>query len=152
MALTTMSSWSFRSSLQTAKVRTGSPLPPLALLFKCTVLTRADLRHQRLLDAAHSWTSSADICFSRQHGPERKHAKVSTESQLSRSAPSLSSDLLIEASQGIHPKVVQGRLGHSNFGITIDTYSHVSPSMGTATAVSFADGLNSAKPQPELVQ
>ena len=29
--------------------------------------------------------------------------------------------------QGIHPKVVQERLGHSTIGITLDIYSHVSP-------------------------
>jgi len=27
--------------------------------------------------------------------------------------------------RGIHPKVVQERLGHANIGITLDTYSHV---------------------------
>jgi integrase len=27
--------------------------------------------------------------------------------------------------KGIHPKVVQERLGHANIGITLDTYSHV---------------------------
>ncbi|MEI6805748.1 MAG: site-specific integrase [Myxococcaceae bacterium] len=32
-------------------------------------------------------------------------------------------------SQGIHPKVVQERLGHAQIGITLDTYSHVLPSM-----------------------
>jgi integrase len=26
---------------------------------------------------------------------------------------------------GVHPKVVQERLGHANIGITLDTYSHV---------------------------
>ena len=31
--------------------------------------------------------------------------------------------------QGIHPKVVQERLGHSNISLTLDTYSHVLPSM-----------------------
>jgi len=29
--------------------------------------------------------------------------------------------------QGIHPKIVQERLGHANIAITLDTYSHVSP-------------------------
>ncbi len=28
-------------------------------------------------------------------------------------------------SAGVHPKVVQERLGHANIGITLDTYSHV---------------------------
>ena len=32
-------------------------------------------------------------------------------------------------SQGIHPKVVQERLGHSQISVTLDTYSHVLPTM-----------------------
>ena len=31
--------------------------------------------------------------------------------------------------QGVHPKVVSERLGHSKIGITLDTYSHVLPGM-----------------------
>lgn len=31
--------------------------------------------------------------------------------------------------QGTHPKVVQERLGHATISITLDTYSHVVPSM-----------------------
>jgi integrase len=31
--------------------------------------------------------------------------------------------------QGTHPKIVQERLGHSNISLTMDTYSHVLPSM-----------------------
>jgi integrase len=31
--------------------------------------------------------------------------------------------------QGVHPKVVQERLGHSHISLTLDTYSHVLPSM-----------------------
>lgn len=34
-------------------------------------------------------------------------------------------------SEGVHPKVVQERLGHAQIGITLDTYSHVLPSMQT---------------------
>ena len=30
---------------------------------------------------------------------------------------------------GIHPKIVQERLGHSNISITLDRYSHVLPGM-----------------------
>jgi integrase len=30
--------------------------------------------------------------------------------------------------QGVHPKIVQERLGHSQIAITLDTYSHVLPS------------------------
>ncbi len=32
-------------------------------------------------------------------------------------------------SAGVHPKVVQERLGHANIGVTLDTYSHVTGSL-----------------------
>ncbi|MEW5920656.1 MAG: site-specific integrase [Bacillota bacterium] len=32
-------------------------------------------------------------------------------------------------SQGVHPKIVQERLGHETISITLDTYSHVQPGM-----------------------
>lgn len=35
---------------------------------------------------------------------------------------------------GVHPKVVQERLGHETIGITMDIYSHVMPSMGRDAA------------------
>jgi integrase len=35
---------------------------------------------------------------------------------------------------GVHPKVVQERLGHSNIAITLDIYSHVVPAMQTDAA------------------
>lgn len=31
--------------------------------------------------------------------------------------------------QGVHPKIVSERLGHSNIAITLDVYSHVLPDM-----------------------
>ena len=39
--------------------------------------------------------------------------------------------------QGIHPKIVQERLGHSSIAITLDTYSHVSPGLQEAAAKRF---------------
>jgi integrase len=39
--------------------------------------------------------------------------------------------------QGIHPKIVQERLGHSTIAITLDTYSHVSPGLQAAAAERF---------------
>jgi integrase len=32
-------------------------------------------------------------------------------------------------SANVHPKIVSERLGHATVGITLDTYSHVLPSM-----------------------
>jgi len=51
-------------------------------------------------------------------------------------------------SHGVIKEVVQKRLGHSNIGVTMDTYTHVAPGIGKAAALTFEDGLNSAKPQP----
>ncbi len=40
---------------------------------------------------------------------------------------------------GVHPKIVQERLGHSTIAITLDTYSHVSPGLQQAAAQKFDD-------------
>ena len=48
--------------------------------------------------------------------------------------------------QGIHPKIVQERLGHSSIAITLDTYSHVTPGLQEAAAKRFDEVLdNKAK-------
>ncbi|MFC1894310.1 site-specific integrase, partial [Chloroflexota bacterium] len=39
--------------------------------------------------------------------------------------------------QGIHPKIVQERLGHATIAVTLDTYSHVTPGIQEAAAASF---------------
>ena len=39
--------------------------------------------------------------------------------------------------QGIHPKIVQERLGHASIQITLDTYSHVAPGLQQAAAAQF---------------
>ena len=36
--------------------------------------------------------------------------------------------------RGVHPKVVSEALGHSSISITMDTYSHVMPSMSQVAA------------------
>jgi len=41
--------------------------------------------------------------------------------------------------QGVHPKIVQERLGHSSIQITLDTYSHVAPGLQQAAANRFDD-------------
>jgi integrase len=44
-------------------------------------------------------------------------------------------------SRGVHPKLVQELLDHATIAITLDTYSHVMPSMGDATAKALEDAL-----------
>jgi integrase len=46
--------------------------------------------------------------------------------------------------QGIHPKVVQERLGHSSISVTLDTYSHVAPGLQEAAAKRFDEILKHA--------
>lgn len=51
--------------------------------------------------------------------------------------------------QGVHPKVVQERLGHASIQMTIDTYSHVAPGIQEAAASHF-DELIVHSPSPNL--
>ncbi|MFC1981713.1 tyrosine-type recombinase/integrase, partial [Chloroflexota bacterium] len=53
--------------------------------------------------------------------------------------------------QGIHPKIVQERLGHSTISMTLDIYSHVTPGLQQAAAESF-DKLLNPKREKELVE
>ena len=39
--------------------------------------------------------------------------------------------------QGVHPKIVQERLGHSSIAMTLDTYSHVAPGLQQVAAEGF---------------
>lgn len=43
--------------------------------------------------------------------------------------------------QGVHPKIVSGRPGHSGIGITLDTYSHVLPGLQEAAALGLEEAL-----------
>jgi integrase len=47
--------------------------------------------------------------------------------------------------QGVHPKVVSERLGHASVGITLDTYSHVLPTLQQEAAAAF-DALFTERP------
>ena len=49
--------------------------------------------------------------------------------------------------QGVHPKVVSERLGHSRIGITLDTCSHVTPGLQEAAALHFEEALKEARQQ-----
>ena len=46
--------------------------------------------------------------------------------------------------QGVHPKVVQERLGHANVSITLDIYSHVAPHMQEEAAARSDEALAAA--------
>ncbi len=50
--------------------------------------------------------------------------------------------------QGVHPKVVSERLGHSSVAITLDIYSHVLPGVQAAAAQRFDEGLQRTRQEP----
>ena len=53
--------------------------------------------------------------------------------------------------RGVHPKIVQERLGHSQISLTLDTYSHVLPGMGREAASKLDELLTTAKEAPGTV-
>jgi integrase len=52
--------------------------------------------------------------------------------------------------QGVHPSIVQARLGHAKVGTTLDIYSHVVPGLQEAAAMRFEEGLRNSR-QPEHI-
>ena len=50
--------------------------------------------------------------------------------------------------RGIHPKIVQERLGHSSIQITLDTYSHIAPELQEAAAKGLDEMVLSSHPRP----
>src|SRR5262245_12335264 len=88
-----MSSRSSTSKLQISNVRSVSPRPPRALLFNATVLTNAARRHQRSFERDQRMINESGTWRSRQLGPDRKQANVSTASQLAIPLPKRSNDL-----------------------------------------------------------
>ncbi len=60
-----------------------------------------------------------------------------------------SATLLLAA--GVHPKVVQERLGHSQIGITLDIYSHVVPTM-QLEAASKLDAMMRPAARPKMTK
>ena len=50
--------------------------------------------------------------------------------------------------QGVHPKIVQERLGHSSIQTTLDTYSHVTPGLQQAAANRFDDIITGKEEKP----
>ena len=110
--------------------------------------TIAALRTQRVAQAQERLIAGADyvdhdLVFARPDGrpwhPER-FSRTFTEQVARHGLPPLSvhglrhSWATLALKAGVHPKVVQERLGHSTIGITLDVYSHVLPAMETDAA------------------
>ena len=50
--------------------------------------------------------------------------------------------------QGVHPKIVQERLGHASIQITLDTYSHIAPELQQAAAKRFDEAFTTRYNEP----
>jgi integrase len=54
--------------------------------------------------------------------------------------------------QGIHPKIVQERLGHASIEMTLDIYSHVTPGLQKAAAARFDDLIMPKREDPAVAE
>jgi integrase len=131
---------------KTDKGRRTVALPPSA------VLILEEHRQKQTLDRAMLGKSlnEDDLVFS---GPEGKpllpntvtHAWIKLVRRIGlkniRLHDARHSHASLMLKQGIHPKVVQERLGHASIQVTLDLYSHVAPGLQEAAARRFDDAL-----------
>ena len=54
--------------------------------------------------------------------------------------------------QGVHPKIVQERLGYSSVATTLDIYSHVLPGLQEAAARRFDEGLENTLTEAQVAE
>lgn len=115
---------------KTAKARRQIELPAVAVL--------ALREHRKRQLAEGHWRTDGHVFTDTQGGPIRKSGlrRRSFEPLLKKAGlPRIRfHDLRHTAAtlalgEGVHPKIVQEMLGHSQIAITLDTYSHVLPSM-----------------------
>jgi len=139
-------SFIFRSP-KTAKGRRTVALPPSAIL----VLKEHYDRQMRERAILGTPLKDSDLAFSHLDG------KPIRPNTVTRAWPILAAQAGIKVirlhdarhthasimlKQGIHPKIVQERLGHATIAITLDTYSHVSPGLQAAAAKSFDEAFS----------
>ena len=103
---------------------------------------------ERLLNG--STLKNSDLVFSKKDGsPIRPDTITRAWSDLAKKCGISASRLhdarhshaSIMLKMGVHPRIVQERLGHSTIAITLDTYSHISPGLQEAAAKRFDDAL-----------
>lgn len=135
---------------KTVKGRRSVPLP------RSTV---SALKHQRAKQAEHRlqlaslYQNNGLVCAREDGSPFQPGAVTQMFARLTKKAglPPIRfhdlrhthASLLLE--RGVHPKVVQERLGHSTILVTMDTYSHVMPTLQQEAALKLDEALRPRK-------
>jgi len=134
---------------KTAKGRRTIALPPSAIL----VLEEHREKQVAIRLILGTRLEDGDLVFSRPDGqpllPDTvSHAwtKLALRTGLTgvRLHDARHSHASLMLKQGIHPKIVQERLGHASIQVTLDTYSHVAPGLQEAAALRFDEALTAA--------
>jgi len=130
---------------KTVKSRRTIALPPSAFLVLEAYRKAREYQHKQLDEKLND----SDLIFSNLGKPLRPAtvsrawgilaAKAGVKVIRFHDARHTHASLLLK--QGIHPKIVQERLGHSTISITLDTYSHVAPGLQEAAAKRFDDAV-----------
>lgn len=98
------------------RVMLGIPLTDSDLVF--STLESKPLRPNTITRAWTMLAAHAGLKVIRLHDARHTHASIMLK-------------------QGIHPKIVQERLGHASIQMTLDTYSHVAPGLQEVAAKRF---------------
>jgi integrase len=121
------------SEPKTACSRRGIALPP----FVMEALKHHRVRQTEARLRAETWTNH-DLVFCTAHGTYYNPFLLTTQFKkllIDAGLPAMRfhdlrhSAATIMLTMGVHPKIVQEILGHSNISITLNTYSHVLPSL-----------------------
>jgi integrase len=105
-----------RESQESTRAMLGTPLKEDDLVFG--TLEGKPLRPNTVTRAWEMLAAKCGIKVIRLHDARHTHASLMLK-------------------KGIHPKIVQERLGHSSIEITLDIYSHVTPGLQQAAASLF---------------
>ena len=112
--------WEHRFKQEQAWILLGKPLLPTDLVFSHP--DGRPIRPDNVTRAFNTIVRSLGLKGVRLHDLRHAHATILLE-------------------EGVHPKVVQERLGHSSVSTTLDIYSHVVPSLQQAAARKIDEGL-----------
>ncbi|MFX1476418.1 MAG: tyrosine-type recombinase/integrase [Promethearchaeota archaeon] len=123
--------WEHRFKQEQAWTLLGKPLLPTDLVFSHP--GGRPIRPDNVTRALNTVVRSLGLKGVRLHDLRHAHATI----------------LLKE---GVHPKVVQERLGHSSVSTTLDIYSHVVPSLQQAAARKIDEGLELTPTEEHLAE